>query len=126
MAERPDPESTDPADAGDSETRIGALILRVRNKASAFVRAEVQYVLAQLGARASLALPALLMLVIAAALGFATLSALLIGSILALTPILSAWGAMAVVIGCTLLLSYILVRVAISRLNTALQPMEDE
>lgn len=88
----------EPADDHQPVLRgLAGLIARLREAARAFVRAEVEYVIAQLGARTATLVPAVVMIGIALVLGCSALTALLIGIMIALAPNVTIWGSLALV-----------------------------
>jgi uncharacterized membrane protein YqjE len=64
--------------------------------------------------------------VVAAVLVFFAVMALVVGSVIALVPVLTAWGATAAVTGALLLLAVILLLVAKSRISTMKRVLSDE
>jgi hypothetical protein len=98
------------ADDAPKAHGLSGLVIRLRDSARAFVRAEVEYVIAELGVRASAVLPALAMIIIAMAIGFSLLTAVLIGLIIGLAPYLTIWGSIGVVASVALLTIFVLVK----------------
>jgi len=115
----------DTAEGNPKPHGLSGLIARLRDNARAFVRAEVQYVIAELGVRSSAALPALIMVVIAVALSFSALTAVLIGLIIALAPYLTIWGSLALVASLSVLIAFLLVRQAVSIIRIVREPKDE-
>jgi hypothetical protein len=115
---------TDVQGALADDQGVRALIGQIGADARAFALAEADYIRAELGARASLVVPALVMIAVAAVLGFGLLVTALIGAMMALTPLLTLGGAIAVVTLSAALIALILVRLAMVRLRKAFQPGE--
>ncbi len=109
------------ADDGSPELSVRALIGQLAQDARSFAQAEAEYVRAELGARASLLVPALVMLICAAVLGFGALITLLLGLAMALARLIGALAASFVVVLLALALAFLLYRVAVMRLRRAFQ-----
>ncbi len=101
------------------------MIAQVRDSARAFVRAEVDYILAELGVRTSKIVPAVAMALSAAVLLCSALTALLIGLIFALIPYLTVWGALGLVIGAAILIAFILVQQSLRLVKMARLPRDE-
>jgi len=117
------------ADTDPDETHafhgIGAMIARLRTNARAFVRAEVRYILAEFGVRASSAVPALIMALIALALVCSALTALLMGLIFALAPYVTIWGAVALITLSAILVAFILLQQSVRLIKIARRPGDE-
>jgi len=113
------------ADDAPKPHGLSGLITRLRDSARAFVRAEVEYVIADLGVRTSAVMPAVIMVVVAVVLSCSALTAVLIGLIIALGPYLSIWGSLGLVTTIAILIAVLLVRRAVAIVRIARQPEGD-
>jgi len=118
---KPSPQSPD---APDAPHGFSGLFLRLRDSARHFVRSEVEYVLADVGVRTSAAVPAIAMLVGAAALCFSALTAVLIGLIIAFAPYITIWGALALVTTLAAGTAFLLVKHAFKIVRVIRQPKD--
>ena len=107
------------------ETSVRALIGQLGQDARAFAKAEADYIRAELGARASLLIPAFIMMIVAGVLGLGALIALLLGMMLALAPQLGILGGTLVVTLLTVLIAFILYRLSIARFRAAFQAKDE-
>jgi Putative Actinobacterial Holin-X, holin superfamily III len=103
---------------------LKALASQLGTDASAFAKAESQYLKAQLGERAGYAKPALVAIGAGIGLVFGVVMAVPVGLMLVLTPYLGAgWALLAVVAGSALIAALML-RFGIKRLKAALKAPE--
>lgn len=110
------------AEAADDAPKphgLSGLVTRLRDSARAFVRAEVEYVIAELGFRTSAVMPAVIMVIVAVALSCSVLTALLIGLIIALGPYLTIWGSLGLVTAISILIAVLLVHRAVTIVRIA-------
>jgi len=107
------------------ETSVRALIGQLGQDARAFAKAEADYLRAELGARASLLIPALIMMIVAGVLGLGALIALLLGLMLALAPPLGILGGTLLVTSLAVLIAFILYRLSITRFRAAFQAKDE-
>jgi putative flippase GtrA len=104
---------------------IAALLSQLVDDTGNFARAEIAYFRAEAGERVDYAIPGLLLLLCAAALGMGTLVALLTGLVLWLAPITGA-GLAAIIVsafggGC----AFIAGKIGIKRLRSTLKAKDD-
>jgi Putative Actinobacterial Holin-X, holin superfamily III len=104
---------------------IKMLLGQLANDTSDFARAEIDYLRAQAGERASFALPGLLMVGVAAALGFGAIIALLIGLIWLIGERLGMGWALLIVIGAAIASTVLLGQMGAARLRNALKARDD-
>jgi hypothetical protein len=113
------------ADSDQPEPSVRALIGQLGADARAFARAEAAYVRAELGARASLLVPALIMIAVAGVLGLCALIALVLGLLLALAPYAGMLGATALISALAILVAFILYRLSAARFRSAFQKSDE-
>ncbi len=104
---------------------IKMLLGQLASDTSEFARAEIDYLRAQAGERASFALPGLVMLGVAAALGFGSIIALLVGLMWLIGASLGTGWAILIVIGTAMSLTLILGQMGVSRLRDAVKAREE-
>ena len=120
------PEAPNP-DLPDTEERLplAALFGQLASDTSAFAKAEIAWLRAQAGERASYALPGVILIGIAVALAFGTLVALVVGvMMLAATKIALHWAILLVTLAFVAVAA-ILARSGATRLRKSLKPRED-
>lgn len=113
------------AETGDDAQKphgLSGLLTRLRESARAFVRAEIEYVIADLGVRTSAVMPAVFMVMMAIVLSCSVVTSVLIGLIIALGPYLSIWGSLGLVAAIAMLIAVLLVRRAIAIVRAVRQP----
>jgi Putative Actinobacterial Holin-X, holin superfamily III len=103
---------------------IKALLGQLVSDTSDFARAEIEFLRLQAGERANYAIPGLIMLGIAVALGFGSIIALLVGLILWLTPIIGAGWSTLLVILVALVITALLFKLGAARLRDATKAKE--
>ncbi len=116
-------ESPPPSDA-DKPT-IKTLLGQLANDTSDFARAEIDYLRAQAGERASYALPGLIMLGLAASLGFGAIVALLVGLCFWLAVSMGTGWAVLIIVGGAAVLALILARIGAQRIGHSLKARAD-
>lgn len=118
------PVATDPSPAGDRS--LAEDLRALAGSGRRFARAELDYQKARVSYAASGARTVALLVALAAALGFFALMALVMGLLLALTPLLTAWGATAIVCGGLAMIAFVLVRLAVARWTRMSVTLSDE
>lgn len=103
----------------DHDESIGALLSRLVDDGEDFVRGEIRLYRAQAMARLVEARSAVAMIAAAGMIGLATTIALLVGLIVILIPYLGRIGAVALVIGVSLLIAWILLQTGLGKLRRA-------
>jgi hypothetical protein len=104
---------------------LAALLGQLGNDAGDFARAEAAYLKAQVGERASYALPAVAMIGAGLALMAGVLIALLVGLMMILTPLIgTGWSVLAVTFG-TIVLASGLLHFGVRRIKATLKRPED-
>ncbi len=113
-------------DLEDARERPGlpALLAQLGSDARAFAEAEVRWIKAEAGERASHAVPALVLIVSALALGSGALIALLIGLMLVLRPFAGTGGAVALVVAGSITIAALLGWAGNRRIKRAFRPLE--
>lgn len=116
-----EPDMTDhTAGAGPDDPGITGLIGDVRrliDDARTFAEAELAYQKSRASVTAAAAKSILLYGIVAAVLAVFGLGALTVGLLLALTPLVTAWGATAIVAGTLFLIAFICMKLAGARLK---------
>jgi Putative Actinobacterial Holin-X, holin superfamily III len=101
------------------------LLGQLASDTSAFAQAELDYLRAQAGERASYALPGLAMIGVAVALGFGAIVALLIGLVWLIGAKLGTGLAVVIVVGGASLATGLLINFGARRLRDALKPRSE-
>ncbi len=104
---------------------IKALLGQLVSDTTDFARAEIEFLRAQAGERASYAVPGLAMVGIAFALAFGSIVALLVGLILWISPFLGAGWSLLLVIAAALLIAATLMKFGAARLRDAVKARDD-
>jgi hypothetical protein len=104
---------------------IKVLLGQLVSDTTDFARAEIEFLRAQAGERASYAIPGLAMVGIALALAFGSIVALLVGLILWLSPLLGAGWSLLLVITVALLVTVLLLKFGAARLRSAVKARDD-
>ena len=120
----PDSPSPDLPDT-DERPALSALIGQLASDSTDFARAEIAYLRAQAGERASFALPGLIMIGVAIALGFGAIVALVVGAMMLVATVMPPVWAILLVTTVALLTTVLLARLGIARLRGSLKPRED-
>jgi Putative Actinobacterial Holin-X, holin superfamily III len=112
----------------DAEERPGlpALLAQLGSDARAFAEAEVRWIKAEAGERASHVVPALVLIVSALALAAGALIALLLGMILVLRPYAGTGGAVAIVVGGGIVVAGLLGWAGSRRIKRAVRPLNGQ
>jgi Putative Actinobacterial Holin-X, holin superfamily III len=105
-------------------TNFKALAMQLGSDASAFAKAEGQYLKAQLGERAGYAKPALIAFGAGVGLIFGGVIAIPVGLIWVLAPFLGAIWALISVVGISAIVGALLIRFGIKRVKAALKAPE--
>jgi hypothetical protein len=119
MIRHPELEDTTPT---DDKPGVREVLSQLVADTSDFARAEFAYLKAQADERASYAIPALVMIGIATALGAGAVVALVVGLMLVLSPLIGMPGAVALVTFGATLAAWILFRMGSARLRNTLKP----
>lgn len=104
---------------------LGALLVELTRDARSFATAEVEYLKAQAGERAHFAVPGLIMVAVAIALGMGMVMAVPVGLIWLLTPLIGAGWAMLGVIGVGIGLAALLLKLGVRRVKAILKRPEE-
>ena len=104
---------------------LSTLLVELTRDARSFAAAEVAYLKAQAGERAHFAVPGLIMVGIAIAIGMGILIAVPIGFVLLLTPMIGAGWAMAGVTGTGLGMAALLLKFGVRRIKAVLKRPEE-
>ncbi len=118
------PDLSDQTEDAERQT-LTALFGQLVDDSRSFARAEMAYLRAQAGERASYALPGVVMICAAAALSFGAIVALLIALMLWLSTVMALGWATLIVTLAAGLTCVILVRVGLSRLRGSLKSRDD-
>jgi phosphate/sulfate permease len=118
-----EPETTDAT--AEERASLSALLVGLTRDASQFAQAEIAYLKAQAGERAHYAVPGLIMIGVALALGLGLLSALPIALIWLLTPLIGTGFAFAIVTLVGLAATALLVKLGVRRIKAVLKRPED-
>lgn len=102
-----------------NEGSIGGLLSRLVDDGEKFVRGEIRLYRAQAIARLAEAQTAVVMIAVAGMIALATAIALLVGLIIILIPYLGRIGAVALVIGVSLIIAWILLKTGLGKLRNA-------
>lgn len=108
-----------PATGADNDESISGLLSRLVDDGENFVRGEIRLYRAQAIARLAVAQTAVVMIAMAGMIALATAIALLVGLIVILIPYLGRIGAVALVIGVSLLIAWILLQAGLGKLRNA-------
>ncbi len=114
-----------PKDEPAEQQSMSALLGELVNDTSSFARAEFAYFRAEAGERLDYAIPGLLLILCAAALGRGTLVALLTGLVLWLSPVIGTGLAAIAVSAFGGLSAYMLAKIGIARLRSTLKTKEE-
>lgn len=114
-------------DLPDTEERVPLTELfgQLANDTSAFAKAEIAWLRAQAGERASYALPGLIMIGIAIALAFGTLVALVVGAMMLAATMMAQHWAILLVTLIFMTIAALLAKWGAARLRKSLKPRED-
>lgn len=118
-----EPEIIDPV--AEERASLSALLVGLTRDASQFAQAEIAYLKAQAGERASYAVPGLIMIGVALALGLGLLSALPIALIWLLVPLVGAGFAFLIVTLVGLATVALLIKLGVRRIKAVLKRPED-
>lgn len=118
-------EETTPDDDPRERKSMSALLGELVNDTSNFARAEFAYIRAEAGERLDYAIPGVLLILCAAALGMGTLVALLTGLVLWLSPIIGTGLAAVSVSAAGCVSAFVAAKVGIARLRNTLKTKDD-
>ena len=120
------PETSSP-NLSETEERLPlkALFGQLASDTSAFAKAEMAWLRAQAGERASYALPGVILISVAVALSFGTLVALVVGVMMLVATVMAPHWAILLVTLLFLAIAALLARWGVARLRKSLKPRED-
>ncbi len=116
---------SDTEDRSDKQQSMAALLGELASDTRNFARAEFAYIRAEAGERMDYAIPGLMMILCAAALGMGTLVALLIGLVLWLSPLIGTGLAAIAVSALGGISAYVLARIGTARLKSTLKTKDE-
>lgn len=120
----PDPAAPEVTDTEERQP-LAALFGQLASDTSAFAKAEMAWLRAQAGERASYALPGIALVGVAVALSFGTLVALVVGLMMLVSAVMAPHWAILLVTTTFSLISVLLGRWGVARLRKSLKPRED-
>jgi hypothetical protein len=111
--------------AEEEKPGIPQLLGQLASDTSDFARAELAFLRATAGERASYALPGIIMVAVGTALASGAVVALLVGLVMWFAPMIGTGWAILASIGGSLIIAVILFRLGTARLRNALKPRND-
>ena len=111
--------------AEEEKPGIPQLLGQLASDTGDFARAEIAFLRAAAGERASYALPGIIMVAVGTALASGAVVALLVGLVLWFTPMIGTGWAIVASIGGSLIVAIILFRLGTVRLRNALKPRDE-
>lgn len=112
-------------DAGSERASLSSLLVELTRDAGQFAQAEIAYLKAQAGERAQYAVPGLVMIGVAIALGLGLVSALPVGLIWLLAPLIGSGYALLLVTLVGLAAIALLIKLGVRRIKAVLKKPAD-
>jgi hypothetical protein len=119
------PDAADPADEDQARLSLAQMARQLVDDGRAFAEAEVAYLKAQAGERASYAVPGLAMIGAAVALALGALVATVVGIMFLLADWIGLGWSLPITVLTMGLLCYGLIRAGMARVKDSLKPRED-
>jgi hypothetical protein len=109
---------------GDEKPSIAALLTQLGDDATGFARAEMRFLQAQAGERASIAVPAMFMLAASGVLMLAVMVAVMIAALFVIAPVTGMPVAAFIVIASSALVAFLLYRAGRERMRRVFRKLE--